>query len=147
MAATSSHDAAGILNGLIGACHDDMLAQEATAQMVVGDPRRRLNDAVRRRRSFVVELTRLVGEQGGHARKRGTLAQRVRLAITSARVFMGGGHAGDSYCDSAQASGNAERLYDRALKRVLPDDVRAVLTRQHAEIAADHVDLRRRRIL
>jgi len=59
-------------------------------------------------------------------------------------LFFVGPNAGDAYSNCERIEGRTERLYERALKAHLPHTVRQTVARQHAEIAADRIELRRR---
>lgn len=144
---TSARATGSILNGLVVACYDDIRAQSATARIVAGERKHRLDDSVRQRAVFVAELDVFIQELGGTARAGGSVAELLRESLQSARSLLIGDHAGDRYAICARVEGLTEALYGHALEKELPDAVRRTVERQHAAIAADRDELRRRSIL
>ena len=143
----SERATSGMLNGLIVACNDDIRAHNAAARAVTGERKHRLEDSARTRATFVHELGQLVRDLGAEPTTGGSLTEAVFGSLATLRSLLIGHHAGDGYSVCARVEGNTEALYDRALHARLPDSVRVVLERQHAEIASDREELRRRRIL
>lgn len=136
-----------LLNALIVACHDDIRVHDATARLVTGERQHRLQDATRRREVFVEELGHLVRELGGTPSLVGSPLEFVREWLQRARGRLIGDHVGDRYSLCASVEGKTVALYERALRRDLPDSVRLVVERQHAAVSSDRDELRRRSIL
>lgn len=132
-----------ILNGLIGACRDDIHAQNAAARVVSGFERREhLEDSAKRREAFVHELSALVRAQGKTPRDEGSIGETLRGAFRTARALVVGDNTGDAYAWCERVEGKTERRYERALAGVLPTDARAAIQRHYAEIVDDHAELR-----
>lgn len=135
-----------LLNTLIVACRDDVIAQSAAAKTsTTATSRSHLEDLAQRRGSFVAELSELVSRQGGSPATGGSGGEAIRAAVQRVRSLVIGHNAGDSYATCARVEGKAQHLYERALERPMSEDVRAVVTRQLAEIAVDCDLLRRLR--
>jgi uncharacterized protein (TIGR02284 family) len=135
-----------VLNGLIGACRDDMHAQSAAARVVSsGDDRARLEDSARRRATFVHELSALVRHEGKAPRAEGSVGEALRGAFRTARAFVIGDNTGDAYAWCELVESKTQARYERALAGVLPTDARTAIQRHHSEIVIDHAELRLRR--
>lgn len=147
MKTRSARATGDLLNGLVIACHDDIRAQSATARLVAGERKDRLDDSVRQRAGFVAELGGFIRELGATPRAGGSVSELLRQTLQGARSLLVGDHSGDRYAICARVEGLTEALYGRALQGDLPDSVRLVVERQHAAIAADREELRRRSIL
>lgn len=136
------------VNRLIGACKDDVLLQDATAADVGDvDEHERLTARSRQRDVFVVELSGIVRDLGGTPRGTGSALERARAAFRSGRAALIGPNDGDAYGACARVEAKAERAYAEVLLLGLPDGARAVVERQHGEIARDVVELRRKTFL
>lgn len=135
-----------ILNGLIGACRDDMHAQSAAAKVVSGaEARARLEDSTRRRAAFVHELSALVRAGGKIPRDDGSIGETLRGAFRTARSVVIGDNTGDAYAWCELVASKTRERYETALAGVLATDARATIDRQHDEIVFDHAELRLRR--
>lgn len=144
---TSARATGNVLNGLVIACYDDIRAQSATARIVAGERKHRLDDSVRQRAVFVAELEVFIRELGRTPRAGGSVSELLRESLQSARSLLIGDHVGDRYAICARVEALTEALYGHALEGDLPDSVRLAVERQHAVIAADRDELRRRSIL
>jgi uncharacterized protein (TIGR02284 family) len=147
MNSPSTRGTRALLNGLIVACHDDIRVHDATARLVRGERMHWLEDASRRREVFVEELAHLVRELGGTPRVAGSPLELIREWLQSARARFIGDHVGDRYSLCARVEGKTVALYESALRSELPDSVRRVVERQHAAVASDQDELRRRSII
>lgn len=135
-----------VLNGLIRACRDDMHAQSAAAKVVSGgDGGARLEDFARRRATFVHELSALLRAEGKTPRNEGSMGETLRGAFRAARSFVIGDNTGDAYAWCELVESKTEEQYESALAGVLTGDARTAIGRHHAEIVADHAELRLRR--
>lgn len=142
---TSARTTRALLDRLIIACHDDDDAQRACSTVVGGGMHRsRLEASAASRTAFADELSTVVRSLGGVASARGSLAEHLRAAFTQARTVVVGPNAGDAYTNCERIEGLTERLYERTLEKHLPHTIRQMVARQHAEIAADRIELRRR---
>lgn len=128
-------------NRLIGACKDDVLVQDAAALDIRDD---RLTAQSRQRDMFVIELSGIVKELGGTPREAGSSLERARAAFRSGRAALIGPNDGDTYGACARVEANAERAYAEVLLLELPEAARAIVERQHGEIARDAATLRRK---
>jgi len=144
---TSVRATNGILNGLIVACGDDVRVQGAAARAAGGESRLKLEDATRVRGEFINELSQLVRDGGGTATDGGSTFEAAAVMFASMRSLVIGNHPGDRYSACARVEGKTLALYERALEGRLPDKVRSVLERQVEQIASDHEEWRRRRIV
>jgi uncharacterized protein (TIGR02284 family) len=140
----AQRDTCDVINRLIVACKDGAGAQTATGALISDVQNRdRLTSLVSRREMFVIELSEIVRALGGDARASGSVWGRANTALQQVRSRLGGNHEGDALGTSARVEATIERVYDDALRGVLPNDVRVVIERQHAEIDRDRAELRR----
>lgn len=135
-----------VLNRLIVACHDDIRAQRATANMVSGDREAALVASVTKRTAFAGELAALVRSLGGTASDGGSLFEGARMLLGRARFLMIGNHPGDSYSAAARVERKTADLYERALKSSLPESARPVVERQRTDIEEQYTELHKLRI-
>jgi uncharacterized protein (TIGR02284 family) len=136
--------ASGLLNRLIAACNDGARAQDRAALVVNGATRRaRLEDSASRRLAFANELAELVRSLGGTPRDGGSTVEGLRAAANRVRAVLVGENGGDAYSTCARVEAHAERLYEVAIAAELPGPARLVVARHHAEVVADHAELRR----
>jgi uncharacterized protein (TIGR02284 family) len=135
-----------VLNGLIGACRDDLHAQSTAARVVSGADRRgRLEDSSRRRETFVNELSALIRAEGKTPRDEGSVGETLRGAFRTARSFVIGDNTGDAYAWCELVEGKTQERYERALAGILPTDAREAIGRHYREIVDDRTELRLRR--
>jgi uncharacterized protein (TIGR02284 family) len=135
-----------VLNGLIGACRDDLHAQSTAARVVAGaDQRGRLEDSARRRTLFVNELSALIRTEGKTPRDEGSVGETLRGAFRTARSLVIGDNTGDAYAWCELVATKTQESYERALAGILPTEARETIGRQYLEIADDHAELRLRR--
>jgi uncharacterized protein (TIGR02284 family) len=140
---TASHT---VLNGLIRACRDDMHAQGAAAGVVfTAGGRERLEDAARRRETFVIELSALVRDAGARPCGEGSIGESLRGAFRAARSFVIGDNTGDAYAWCELVERKTLERYASALAGKLPAGARDTIDRHHEEIVSDHAELRLRR--
>ena len=136
-----------VLNGLVAACYDDMRVQAAASRAVIaGERQHRLEDHVQRRATFIHELGELIEDLGGTARERGSVVELALDSLQRVRHLVIGKHTGDAYTACARVEGKTEDLYEGAMAGGLPDYVRLVVERQHAEISSNSQEFRRLRI-
>lgn len=135
-----------ILNGLIGACLDDIHAQRTAARIVAGAKRRgALEDSADRRASFVVELTELVRAEGGSPRDDASVGETLRGAFRSVRALVIGDNTGDAYAWCELVEQKTLDRYDHARDGSLSAAARELVERHRAEIFTDHASLRLQR--
>lgn len=137
MTSASTRETTHILNGLITVCNDDIRVQERAARAVNGVRRHRLEDASRRRGTFVHELSQLIRESGGDPTVGGSMFERSRAVLVNARMLLIGEHAADRYADCARVEGKAHDRYELALKHDLGEQLRVVIEGQRAQIFID----------
>ena len=134
-----------VLNGLLGACEDDVLVFVAGANDVADSDM--LMGRAEQRRGFVRQLSSMVVENRGRPRTGGSSSGRIHVLLRRARDLLIGGNSGDAYGECANVERKAERVYASALAGELPSHVRALAERQHDEIEQDGQMFRRRRYL
>jgi uncharacterized protein (TIGR02284 family) len=144
LATSTRRSATGLLNRLIIACNDGTRAQRSASLVVRGgECRARLEDSANRRVAFANELAELVRGLGGTPANHGTAFETVRAAVHWVDALLIGDNGGDAYRSCARIEARAEKLYERATHADLPGAASRIIAHHHAEIVADHAELRR----